>query len=300
MNLVIGSTGMLGGEICRLLSTYDKPVRAMVRESSDENKVKRLIELGVRVVRGDLIDLASIKPVLEGVTSVVATVSSMPFSYDPEKNDIQNVDCYGMLNLIDMAKAAGVQRFVYTSFSANIDREFPLRNAKRKVEQHLRRSEMIYTILRPSYFMEVWLSPAAGFDVSNFKVQIFGEGTNPVSYISYKDVAKFAVESLHTSVADDSILELGGPEPISQLDVVRIFERISQHEFDLETVPVESLDLLSKQTSDPMELSFVALKRCIANGDAIEMRDTLQSFPIKLNSVEDHAHDALDALHLAK
>ena len=44
--------------------------------------------------------------------------------------------------------------------------------------------------------MEGWLSAAVGFDAENAKVQLCGNGTNPLSYISFKDVARFAVESL--------------------------------------------------------------------------------------------------------
>jgi len=43
----------------------------------------------------------------------------------------------------------------------------------------------------------------------------------PVSYISYKDVARFAVESLESPAAKNAILELGGHEQLSQLDVVK-------------------------------------------------------------------------------
>lgn len=69
-----------------------------------------------------------------------------------------------MKNLIDAAVRAGVGHVIYTSFSANLDLDFPLGRAKRAVEAHLIASGMAYTILRPSCFMEVWLSPAVGFD----------------------------------------------------------------------------------------------------------------------------------------
>src|SRR5438128_2744932 len=50
MNLVVGATGNLGGAVCEALRGDDKPVRAMVRESSDRERVWRLEELGGELV----------------------------------------------------------------------------------------------------------------------------------------------------------------------------------------------------------------------------------------------------------
>ena len=42
MNLVVGGTGLLGSEICRLLAAEGKPVKALVRPTADRNKVAQL------------------------------------------------------------------------------------------------------------------------------------------------------------------------------------------------------------------------------------------------------------------
>ena len=47
MNLVVGATGMVGSEICNLLIKAGEPVRAMVRETSNQTKIENLKELGV-------------------------------------------------------------------------------------------------------------------------------------------------------------------------------------------------------------------------------------------------------------
>lgn len=289
MNLIIGATGMVGSEICRLLRKENQPVRAMVRETSDPVKVNDLKELGVEIAKGDLRKSTTFKPALQGVTAVITTASSMPFSYVPGENDPVLVDRNGMIGLIDEAKQAGVKRLVYTSFSGQIDLDFPLRNAKRAVEQHLQESGMIYTILRPSCFMEVWLTAAVGFDAANAKVQLCGDGTKPLSYISYFDVAWFAVESLKNPHARNAVLELGGPEKLSQLDAVKIFEDASGKKFDVQHVPVEALQSQLQSATDLMEKSFAGLMLCVANGDPIDMREILSRFPVKLRSVREYA-----------
>jgi uncharacterized protein YbjT (DUF2867 family) len=217
----------------------------------------------------------------------------MPFSYLPGQNDITKVDEEGVINLIDAAKKAGVKHFIYTSFSKNLDLDFPLRNAKRKVEKYLQNSGLNYTILRPGYFMEVWLSAAVGFDAMNGKVNICGTGTNTVAYISYKDVAEFAVESISNPAAKNAVLELGGPENLSQLDAVKIFEDVLNKKIEVGHIPVDALQSQLDGAEDPMQKSFSGLMLCVANGDLIDMKDLLKVFPVKLTSVKEYIQSAV-------
>jgi uncharacterized protein YbjT (DUF2867 family) len=106
-------------------------------------------------------------------------------------------------------------------FLLMLSREFFLQNAKRKVENALKESGMTYTILQPTFFMEVWLSPHLGFDHPNGKATIYGSGNNKISWISLRDVAAFAVASLDNEAAKNAEIELGGPDALSPLDVVK-------------------------------------------------------------------------------
>jgi len=291
--LVVGATGMVGSEICRRLTALGRPVRALVRTTSDPAKVAKLKDLGVETVQGDLCNLASLQSPCRGAGAVISTASSMPFSYRPGENDIRCVDLEGIMNLITVAKAAGVQHFVYTSFSGNLDLDFPLRNAKRKVEQTLKESGLVYTILRPSMFMEVWLSPAVGFDAAKAQAQIYGAGDQPISWISLQDVAQFAVACLDNPAARSATLELGGSEALSPHQVIKTFEQASGRTFEVTHVPPEALQAQLKGATDPMQQSFVGLMLCYAKGDPIDMRAALKSFPMNLVSVQDYARRAL-------
>jgi uncharacterized protein YbjT (DUF2867 family) len=213
----------------------------------------------------------------------------MPFGYVPGENDIRTTDLDGEMSLVDAAKAAKVRHFIYTSFSGNLDLDFPLRNAKRAVEKHVQQSGMVYTILRPSSFMEVWLSPAVGFDVAHAKAVIYGDGSKPLSWIAAADVAAFAAASLENPAARNATLELGGPEALTPLQVVKIFEQARGRTFDVQFVPVEALAAQQAAATDPMQQSFTGLMRCTAAGDPIDMRETLKMFPVKLTSVKEFA-----------
>lgn len=86
-------------------------------------------------------------------------------------------DRQGQIALIDAAKAAGVRRFVLVSFNhQKAPAKCALTDAKDEAEKHLMQSGMESTILRASIFMEVWLSPALGFDAASGSATIYGTG----------------------------------------------------------------------------------------------------------------------------
>ncbi len=285
--LVAGATGLLGNEICRQLRIKNLPVKAMVRATTSPEKIEKLTQLGVQVVQGDMRIKETFPNALQGVTTVITTVSAMPFSYQPGENDLQLVDEDGTINLIDAAKVAGAKHFIYTSIPIS-DLESPVSKIKRKVEKHLQQSGLTYTILRANCFMEVWLSAAVGFDAPNGKVNICGPGTNPVAYISIGDLAKFAAESVTNPASKNAVLELGGPQNISQLDAVKIFEEALHKKIEVQHVPMEALQAQFDGAEDDMQKSFSAIMLDVAKGMRNDMENVLKSFPIKMTSVREY------------
>src|SRR2546426_8668333 len=138
---------------------------------------------------------------------------------------------------------------------------------------------MTYTILRPTFFTEVWLSPALGFDAPNAKAQIYGGGQNQISWISFQDVAQFAVAALDNDQARNAVIELGGPEALSPLDVVRLAEQVTRQRFAVQHVPEEALRAQHAAATDPLQQSFAALMLYYARGGVIDMQATLRAFP---------------------
>ena len=287
MILVVGATGLLGGEICTRLNKRGESVRALVRKTSEPAKVQRLKSLGVGVVQGDLKDRASLEAACRGISTVISTASTT-LSRQPD-DSIGGVDQDGQLQLVDAARQAGVAQFIYVSYSGNMEVDCPLHTAKRTVERHLRESGMTYTILRPSMFMEIWLSPALGFDFSNGTARLFGAGQRPISWISLGDVAEFAVRSVGHPPARNAVLELGGPEALSPDDVVRTFEEVTGRHFETQHVPESELEAQWRGAADPLQKSFAALMLGFAHGDPIDMRQTLKVFPLREVTVREYA-----------
>ncbi len=283
---VAGATGFLGSEICRQLSENNVKVKGLVRTTSDADKVANLKELGVEVVVGDLKHKPSLQNALNGVSAVISTVSSTLSRQ--EGDSIQTVDYEGQNNLINAALAANASRFVYVSF-CQMPGQFPLQTVKRKIEKNLAESGLIYTILQPTYFMEVWLSPALGFDFPNAKATIYGEGKNKISWIAIKDVASFAVAALDNPAAENAVIALGGPDALSPLEVVQIFETTRDKKLELQFVPEEAIAAQKDGAQDPLSESFAALTLGVVKGSEIDMQNTLNDFPMDLTSVNDYA-----------
>ncbi|HEY3311752.1 MAG TPA: SDR family oxidoreductase [Anaerolineales bacterium] len=263
MILVVGSTGFLGSEICRRLAGSGKAVRGLVRTTSAPEKVARLKSMGVETVLGDLRDPASLAAACRGVETVISTATTT-ISMQPG-DSIPVTDQQGQLDLVSAAKAAGVRQFIFVSIPVNIG-ACPLTTAKRTVEKALQASGMTYTILQPGIFMEVWLSPALGFDFPNAKATIYGDGHARNSYISLGDVAQCAVASLDNPAARDSIFELALPQACSPLEVVRMFEIASGRPFELQFVPEAALEAQRNAATDPLQISFATMMLDMARG----------------------------------
>ena len=184
--LVVGATGVLGMEVCRQLVAAGKRVKGLVRTSSQKEKVDALHELGVETVTGDMKDPHSLCQAFQNVDVIISTATST-ISHQ-QGDSIETVDLSGQLNVIEAASAAGVQHVVFISFPPYppTTPEFPLQSAKRAVENRLKSKNFTYTILQPTYFMEIWLGPALGFDFAHAKAAIYGEGKNKISWIAIK------------------------------------------------------------------------------------------------------------------
>src|SRR5262249_46402036 len=191
MYLVVGATGPvgLGHEICRQLRSAGHPVRALVRTTASAERIANLDSLGVDLVHGDLKNPQSLQDACRGVDTVIPTASMMVARQDGDT--VETVDAGGKKNLVDAAEATDAQSFVFVSFSSHIDRDFPFRNAKRAVERRLKQSRLNYTILRPTFLMEVWLSPIAGFDFRDARARIYGRGHQPLTSMSLHPFAPF-------------------------------------------------------------------------------------------------------------
>jgi uncharacterized protein YbjT (DUF2867 family) len=218
MNLVVGSTGVLGGMIARRLVANGAPVRVLARSGASDIA-------GVEAVQGDLKDRASLDVACRGVTTVITTATSAQRGGD---DNVASVDVEGNLALIDAARQQGVRQFVFLSAAAVEESSpVPLFAAKARAERHLRESGMQWTIVAPHAFMEVWFGAILGSALAAHQpVALVGGGLRRQSFIAMEDVAAFAVAAVDNGMAFQQRLLLGGPEALSWTEIVGLASSI--------------------------------------------------------------------------
>ena len=109
--LVTGASGFMGSHITRLLVEQGRKVRVLLRKTSS---TKALEGLPVEVYFGDVLDRSSLKAAMEGCQTVFYSVVDPRF-WLTDQTPIYRNNVEGLVNAMDMALEAGIERFIFTS-----------------------------------------------------------------------------------------------------------------------------------------------------------------------------------------
>ena len=102
-------------------------------------------------------------------------------------------------------------------------------------------------------------------------------------------MAEFAVRAIDNPSARNATLELGGPDALTPLQVVEIFENVQQKRFALEFTSIDELQAQESSATDALSESFAGLMLQYAAGDAISLEQMSKVFGLQLTSVRDYA-----------
>jgi len=96
--LVVGATGLVGGQVAQKLRRQGESVRALVRGGDAHPKVQPLRAAGMEIVDGDLTVPETLALACRGIATVVTTATSMPTGAN---DGLRRVDLDGTLALIE-------------------------------------------------------------------------------------------------------------------------------------------------------------------------------------------------------
>ena len=286
MILIVGASGRLGKAIARQALEAGKNVRASSRDP--ENLLGDVKAAGAEVIAADLRNPESLQRACHGVQVVVASAHG---AVDGWGNHSKLVDDKGHRDLVDAAKAAGVEHLVYISaLDAAPDHPAPWIRFKAGVEDYLAKSGMAYTIIRPTAFMETHAHFLLGQAlIEKGKVSVFGEGNSPRNFVSVEDVARFVMIALDDPRAKGDTIFVGGPDNPTTNEVAQMYAERIDGKVKIGNMPrgmIRIMSTLMKPFQPGMSQIMMYAYLEDVHGSAFDMGPTLEKYPVELTTIE--------------
>ncbi|MEH2068402.1 MAG: SDR family oxidoreductase [Nostoc sp.] len=232
--LIVGATGTLGRQVVRRAIDEGYKVRCLVRSTKKSAFLK---EWGAELVSGSFRYPDTLAEALEGVTQVIDASTSRP----TDSLSIKQVDWDGKVALIQAAKAAGVERFIFFSIlDADKYPKVPLMEIKRCTELFLAESGLNYTILRLAGFMQGLIGQYGIPILEGQPVWVTGE-SSPIAYMDTQDIAKFAIRALSVAETENQAFPVVGTRAWSAEEIISLCERLSGKEARVTRMPINLL-----------------------------------------------------------
>ena len=210
MILLTGATGKTGGAVAESLGKLGVPFRAIVR---DETKANSLKKLGAEIAVGDLSDRTFLDQALEGVTKAFLV---LPNIENQEAMEIQFVDACvakGNIHLAYLSSMESIPGCTTTVTKMHV-----------RVEEHIRNSDLAYTMIRPTFFMQLFIGSAAKIKETGNIVMPTADGT--VVPTDVRDVGDVVAKVFTEDGHEGQSYDITGPELITIGEVAARFSKV--------------------------------------------------------------------------
>jgi len=263
MILVTGATGRTGQTAAVELARRGVAVRALVRNL---DKAQALAAAGVAIAPGDANDPAAVRAALNGVDKLAVIMPNGEQQLAIEKQ------------LTDLAVEAGVSHIVkISSMEALPTAHNPTHRMHWDSEQHIRASGIAWTMVRPSFYMQNFLSNAYTIKTESKFYYPFGDKGAAV-FTDSRDAGFFAAHCLSTAGHANKSYDITSPDRLSFHEVAAVFSKVLGR--PIEYVPQDPAaykDFLGKFLSSRWHLDAVCdIFAEIAAGYVVDTTDTFQ------------------------
>jgi uncharacterized protein YbjT (DUF2867 family) len=260
--VVIGGTGMLGGQVVTALLSRGKRVRALVRPKSD---AARLIRAGVEIVQGDMMDPASLLRAMDGADAVVSTAAGYTRH---SKGDTAEIDITGNPNLADAASQTGIRRFVLTSIvTCDQTPQVPHFWHKKLAEDKLEELGVPFVSLRPGAFLDQ-ITRMGGDPFAKRRLMWIGSPAIPLTYVLTSDVAGYLADAVDAPGVDGQRIDIGWDRPVSMQEIAQISGRLLGQQIRVRTIPAGLISAAAAVVGpfSPMAKDLEAMMRWFQTG----------------------------------
>jgi uncharacterized protein YbjT (DUF2867 family) len=240
--LVIGATGTLGRQIVRKALKDGFQVKCLVRNRTKANFLK---ELGAQLVYGDLSIPETLPLCFKGITAIIDASTTRP----DDIANLKEIDLNGKLNLIRLAEKAKVKRFIFFSIlNAENYPDIPFMEMKLKIEETLKKSNIVYTIFKIAGFYQALISQYAIPVLDKQPIWTTTESI-PIAYIDTQDAASICLKSLFLKSTENETFFLGGPDAWISEKIIETCENFSGQKAKKNLIPISLLKFARKFTS---------------------------------------------------
>ncbi|MFB3892864.1 MAG: NmrA/HSCARG family protein [Phycisphaerae bacterium] len=276
MILVTGATGHQGGAVARCLLADGWQVRILTRDPG-KAVARELAGRGATISKGDLNDRASVDLAIKGCHGVF---SVQDFYTAGEQGEVRQ----GCL-LADAAKTAGVKHFVYSSVgSANRNTGIPHFETKYKIEQYIRYLDLPYTILRPAFFYENFLTWNKDAILSG-KLSLPMPADTRLQMISVEDIGGFAAAAFaNPDKYLGRSIDIAGDE-LTMTEVAALLSSALGRKVTYEPAPIEQIRARMPELALMYEW-FVRIGYDVEIASLRRLRPQMMTFETWLNQSE--------------
>ena len=228
--LVTGASGHLGRRVVEiLLETYEGKIIAATRTPEKLGDFK---QRGVIVRYADFEDQDSLELAFEGVNRLLLIST--------DAVDVPGRRIKQHSNAVKAAERAGVRHVVYTSIiNPGPDSPASVAPDHRGTEEALAATALGWTILRENIYTDVLLFSLTQAVQIGQLLNAIGEGR--AAYITREDCARAAAAALAASFDGRRILDITGPQALSQYEVATILSQVAGQEISYIPLELETL-----------------------------------------------------------